>query len=248
MGSQNYIIELKNRMEFSQSANSWLGLHMEYVPDHLVDPSILEILDEEGEQVLGERDQDGFMANFARAFFTPEEDGTYYVAVGGGNEYRVGLGHYTLSLRVDDHADDYSPDPDVALRPGDSITARIDSDVAPDHPGLNPWDWAVTQSGVSIPVFGVESLDDRDVFRLEISEEGAYRVAVSDGPAGVGIWSLFDDNQNLFIGRDTAPVEEFVHTYAPGTYHVEIGTPYESEGNAGTYTVSLARVTDDTSA
>ena len=187
---------------------------MEYVPDHLVDPSILEILDEEGERVLGERDQGGFMGNFARAFFTPEEDGTHYLAIGAGPQDRGATGHYTLSVRVDDHADDYSPDPDVALRPGDSITARIDSDVAPDHPGLNPWDWAVTDGGVSIPIFGVESLDDRDVFRLEISEEGAYRVAVSDGPAGVGIWSLFDDNQNLFIGRDTAPVEEFVHTYA----------------------------------
>ncbi len=248
VGGQNYILELKNRMEFSQSANSWLGLHMEYVPGHLVDPSILEILDEEGERVLGERDQGGFMGNFARAFFIPEEDGTYYVAVGGGNEYRVGLGHYTLSVRVDDHADDYRPDPDVALRPGDSITARIDSDVAPDHPGLNPWDWAVTEGGVSIPVFGVESLDDRDVFRLEISEEGEYRVAVSDGPAGVSIWSLFDDEQGLFIGRDTTPVEEIVHTFLPGAYHVEIGTPYESEGNAGSYTVSLSQVAEDQSA
>ena len=247
-GGQNYILELKNRMEFSQSANSWLGIHMEYVPDHLVDPSILEILDEEGDQALGERDQGGFMGNFARAFFTPEEDGTHYVAVGAGAQNRAGTGHYTLSVRVDDHADDHRPDPNVALRPEDSIIARIDSDVAPDHPDLNLWDWAVTDGGVSVPIFGVESLDDRDVFRLEISEEGTYRVTVSDGPAGVGIWSLFDDNQNLFIGRDTLPVEEFVHTYAPGTYQVEIGTPYESEGAAGTYTVSLARVTDDTSA
>ena len=245
VGGQNYIIELKNRMEFSQSANSWLGLHMEYVPDHLVDPSILEILDEEGEQVLGERDQGGFMGNFARAFFTPEEDGTHYLAIGAGAQDRGATGHYTLSVRVDDHADDYGPDPDVALRPGDSITARIDSDVAPDHPGLNLWDWAVTDGGVSVPIFGVESLDDRDVFRLEISEEGAYRVAVSDGPAGVGIWSLFDDNQNLFIGRDTAPVEEFVHTFPPGDYYLEIGTPYESEGSAGAYTVSLNQVAED---
>ena len=248
VGGQNYILELKNRMEFSQSANSWLGLHMEYVPDHLVDPSILEILDEEGEQVLGERDQGGFMGNFARAFFTPEEDGTHYLAIGAGAQDRGATGYYTLSVRVDDHADDHRPDPDVALRPGDSITARIDSDVAPDHPGLNPWDWAVTEGGVSVPIFGVESLDDRDVFRLEISEEGAYRVTVSDGPAGVGVWSLFDDNQNLFIGRDTAPVEEFVHTYLPGAYYLEIGTPYESEGSAGAYAVSLSRVAEDQSA
>ena len=228
-GGQQYILELKNKMEFKEADNSWLGVNISYVPGHLVDPSIPEIVDEEGERVLGEHDQGGFIGNFARAFFTPEEDGTYYVAVGAGAEYRVGTGFYTLSVRVDDHADDYKPNPDVVLRPGDAITARIDSDVAPDHPGLNQWDWAVTEGGESEPVFGLETLDDRDVFRLEISEEGAYRVAVSDGPACVGTWSIFHDG-GLIAGRDTLPVGEFVHTYAPGTYQVEIGTPYESGG------------------
>ncbi len=243
-GGENYIIELKNMMEFNEASNTWFGGHLNYVPGHLVDPSILEILDGRGERVLGEHDQGGFMGNFARAFFVPEEDGTYYIAVGAGAQDRGGAGYYTLSLRVDDHADDHRPDPDVALRPGDSITARIDSDVASDHPGLNPWDWAVTDGGVSVPVFGVESLDDRDVFRLEIAEEGTYLVAVSDGPAGVGIWGIFDD-YNLLTIRDALPAEEFVHTYIPGTYYVEIGTPYESEGNAGSFTVSVSQVAED---
>ena len=91
-------------------------------------------------QVLGEHDQGGFTANFARAFFTPEEDGTYLVAVGAGAQDRTAHGFYTLSVRGDDHADDYGTDLGVVLRPGEYLTARIDSDVAPDGPGLTPWD------------------------------------------------------------------------------------------------------------
>ena len=95
----------------------------------------------------GEHDQGGFLGNFARAFFTPEEDGTYYIAVGAGAEYRGGTGFYTLSVRVDDHPDDYGANPGVVIRPGESIAAVMDSDVSPDDPGLNRWDWAVSDDG-----------------------------------------------------------------------------------------------------
>ena len=46
------------------------------------------------------------------------------------------------SVRVDDHADDFKTDRGIVLRPGESLTARIDSDVASYHPGLNSGDWA----------------------------------------------------------------------------------------------------------
>ena len=247
-GGENYIIELKNMMEFIEddTGNTWLGFHLSYVEGHLIDPSILEVVDHEGEQVLGEHDQGGFMGNFARAFFTPENDGTYYIAVGAGEEYRIGTGFYALSVRVDDHPDDYGLNPGVVLQPGDSITAAIDSDVAPDDPGLNQWDWAIA-GDESVPVFGVESLDDRDVFRLEISEEGTYEVSVSDGPTGVGIWSVFNDRFGLHADHPrSGPVESIVCDFEPGTYHVEVGTPHQSVGNTGSYTVSLDEVADDT--
>ena len=247
-GGENYIIELKNTMEFIEddTGNTWLGFHLNYVDGHLIDPSILEVVDDQGEQVLGEHDQGGFMGNFARAFFTPENDGTYYIAVGAGNNDRGGTGFYALSVRVDDHPDDYGLNPGVVLQPGDSITAAIDSDVAPDDPGLNQWDWAVA-GDESVPVFGVESLDDRDVFRLEISEEGTYEVSVSDGPAGVGIWSVFNDRFGLHADHPrSGPVESIVCDFEPGTYHVEVGTPHQSVGNTGSYTVSLDEVADDT--
>ena len=234
---EHYIIELRNQMEFAEGANTWFGGHLNYVDGHLIDPSILEVVDEDGEQVLGEQDKGGFMANFARAFFTPDEDGTYYFAVGGGDEFRSGLGFYELSVRVDDHADDYGTEPGVVLLPGKSISARIDSDVPPNHPGLKPWHWVIDDP--SIPVFGLESLDDRDVFEFRISEEGTYKVLVSDGPSGVGIWNIWNGTNGVFKQFESGPVESAVLSYSPGTYYVEVGNVYESKGNTGSYTVSL---------
>ena len=234
---ENYIIELRNQMEFHEGTNTWIGGHLNFVDGHLIDPSILEVVDEDGEQVLGEQDEGGFMANFARAFFTPDEDGTYYFAVGGGDEFRSGLGFYELSVRVDDHADDYGTEPGVVLLPGKSISARIDSDVPPNHPGLKPWHWVIDDP--SIPVFGLESLDDRDVFEFRISEEGTYKVLVSDGPSGVGIWNIWNGTNGVFEHFESGPVESAVLSYSPGTYYVEVGNVYESKGNTGSYTVSL---------
>ena len=234
---EHYIIELRNQMEFAEGANTWFGGHLNYVDGHLIDPSILEVVDEDGEQVLGEQDKGGFMANFARAFFTPDEDGTYYFAVGGGDEFRSGLGFYELSVRVDDHADDYGTEPGVVLLPGKSISARIDSDVPPNHPGLKPWHWVIDDP--SIPIFGLESLDDRDVFEFRISEEGTYKVLVSDGPSGVGIWNIWNGTNGVFEHFESGPVESAVLSYSPGTYYVEVGNVYESKGNTGSYTVSL---------
>ena len=234
---ENYIIELKNQMEFHEGTNTWIGGHLDYVDGHLIDPSILEVVDEDGEQVLGEQDEGGFMANFARAFFTPDEDGTYYFAVGGGDEFRSGLGFYEVSVRVDDHADDYGTEPGVVLLPGKTISARIDSDVPPNHPGLKPWHWVIDDP--SIPVFGLESLDDRDVFEFRISEEGTYKVLVSDGPSGVGIWNIWNGTNGVFEHFESGPVESAVLSYSPGTYYVEVGNVYESKGNTGSYTVSL---------
>ena len=237
-----YIIELKGTMVFNEEGGP------QFVPGHLVDPSILEVVDGEGEQVLGEHDRGGFTANFARAFFTPEEDGTYFIAVGAGAQGRTLLGFYTLSVRSDDHADDYRSDPSVVLRPGESLSALIDSDVAPDDPGLNPWDWdgfAKSSNGELRPRRGIEMLDDRDVFRIEIAYESLYRLEVTGGPPGVGVWWVWDEKGNLHGYAETAPETLFMDRYPSGTYYVEIGTPYESDGNTGPYTFSLLEEPDD---
>ena len=246
-GDENYIIELKSKMEFTESdeGDHLLGGYFDYVENKLIDPSILEIVDEQGEQVLSEHDGGGFMGNFARAFFVPDEDGTYYIAVGNGSQDPGGTGFYTLSIRADDYPDDYGANPGTMLRPGESVTGVIDSDVSPDDPGLSEWDWA-TGDGVGVPTYGVESLDDRDVFALEISESGTYEISVSDGPTGVGIWGVL--NSHSWVHSDyprTVPAESVVCEFEPGTYYVEVGTPYLSVGNTGSYTVTLDEVADD---
>ncbi len=242
-GGENYIIEVKNRWYVSETDSGGPGWAFLYVPGHLIDPSILEIVDREGNQVLGERDWGGFTGLFARAFFTPNEDGTYYVAIGAGAQDRGGLGHYTISVRVDDHADDHRPSPEVPpIQPGGSVTATIDSDVAPDDPGLNPWDWWEAPHGNAVPIRGDESPDDRDVIRMEISQAGTYRVSVSDGPGGVGVWSIMDTSGNGSYVQDDVPVPFIEFQADPGIHLAEIGTPYRSEGNTGSYTVTLEAV------
>ena len=244
-GGKPYIIEAKPAYTFGDDGDVSL------VPGYIVDVSILGIRDGGGATLLGEHDQGGFTLNAARAFFVPPADGTYSIGVGAGAQDRTALGHYTVSVRLDDHPDDYQTPPSVVLRPGESIEAVINSDVAPDDERLPAWAWSpVGWSDIprqQRPRTGIESLDDRDVFRFEIAIEGIYRLHVEnelievavehDGPAG--IWEVDDDMGNLYFYPPDGPAASFVYWYGPGTYYVEIGTAYESSGNTLGYTVSL---------
>ena len=242
VGGEQYIIELKSKMNIQVSDDKdGVGFITPYDPNYLIDPSIQEIVDESGEQVMGEQSRGGFLPNFARAFFTPDSDGTYYIAVGAGKELPPGLGLYTLSVRVDDHADDFNTNPDVIMLPGQSITARIDSDVEPDHPGLKPWHWWDAEE-TGHPVYGLESLDDLDVFAFQIFDEGKYVAFVSDGPESVGIWHISPEIGNPAFHVEGTPEESVIQYLYPGEYRVAVGTPYLSSGNTGEYTLVLAHV------
>ena len=234
---ESFIIEVESRMEFLPDGGT------QYVDNHLIDPSILEIVNEAGDQVLREQDRGGFIFNWAQAYFTPDEDGTYYIAVGSGAQYRIGTGHYTISVRQDDHADDSHTHPDVVIRPGESITARINSDVAPgDSTNPNTWAWAETEGGNAVPRWGLESADDKDVFRFEITDAGAYRIEMLDGPEGVGFWAIWRNHGTGENLSREAPVVAFVDRFEAGTHYFAVGTPYQSVGNTGEYTASLTEV------
>ena len=243
-GGEDYFIELVSALDLAGPGPE-AHFFIQYVENKLIDPSILEIVNEEGEQVMGEHDQGGFINNWARAHFTSERDGTYYIAVGAGSNDRGGLGFYTLSVRADDYADDYKTARDVTLHPGESITACIDSDVSPDDPGINAWDWWETQEGHARPLYGLESLDDRDFFKFEIAEEGTYELSVTAAPEPVGIWATYLENGHDRHHSEPDPVPSLVDQYEPGTYFVEIGTPWQSAGNTGLYTVNLFRIQKD---
>ena len=246
VAGEDYFIELRSTMDLRGNTQVE-PFSTQYVDNHLVDPSILEIVNEQGDQMMGEVDQGGFINNWARAHFTPQEDGTYYIAIGSGAQARGYTGFYTLSVRADDYADDFKTVREVTLHPSESITACIDSDVSHDDPGLNPWDWWHTGSdGVyAYPIHGLESLDDLDFFRFVIEEEGTYEISVNEGPESVGIWATYHENGNLIYHERELPVQSVVDHYEPGTYVVQIGTPYQSAGNTGEYTLSLTQVEDE---
>ena len=230
-----YIIEVKHPLRYVDPDVPTDETQPRQIPGYLVDPSILEIYDGQDldVQVLGEHDQGGFALNWARAFFTPAASGTYRIAVGAGAQDRSALGGYTISIRIDDHADDFRTDPNIVLRPDESITASIDSDVGLEDLGLNESYWGVR---------GIEMLDDRDVIRFEISDEGTYQLDVTNQPTGVGIRYVWDHKGNLFarsLDNNDQPVASAQYEYEPGAYYVEIGTPFESEGNTGQYTLTL---------
>ena len=245
---QNYIIELKPTIAITRHEIDSSGGHPSFVPGHLIDPSILEIRDQDQIQLMGQHNQGGFVANSVRAFFTPEDDGTHYIAVGAGELDRAATGFYTISIRADDHADDFRTEPNIIVRPEHSITALIDSDVAPDDPRLNAWDWI---SSIRVgndnprPHQGVEILDDRDVFRIEFPETGWYQLQISDAPTGVGIWHIWHHDGNLHTYTTAGPVVSLTDHFFRGTLYVEVGTPYESEGNTGAYTLSLMPIEPD---
>ncbi len=249
-GGESYVIEVKRPMTFSFIDEIGVGGNAQLVPGNIVDPSIIEVTDDGGNQILGEHDRGGFSLNFARAVFTPEDDGTYFINVNAGPQDRSAKGCYTISVRADDHADDFKTNPDVVLHPGETLAAVIDSDVAPDDPGLNFWDWKITPplrpghdtDGVVRPRRGIESLDDRDVFRYVIEDAGMYEITVSNQPEGVGIWYVWDELGNLWYGTLEGPEESIEEHHDTGTYYVVVGTPYESEGNTGAYNISLEAV------
>ena len=235
-GGQDYIIEVESRMELLGDGGT------PYVEDKLIDPSILEIVDEEGAQVLGEQDNGGFIYLWARGYFTPRTDGQYYVAVGSGNQLRGGLGHYTISVRQDDHADDSHTNAEVTLRPGQQITGRINSDIPPTNVDPHAWAWAETTQGNAVPRWGLESADDKDVIRFEIAEAGEYLLAITEGPTEVGLWAIFLEQGGGFQLSWEAPVRSHTEHLQPGTHYVGIGTPYRSVGSTGAYTLALAKV------
>ncbi len=237
-GGQQYIIEVESRMEISE------GRGTPYVDNYLVDPSILEIVNQEGEQVMGEQDNGGFIWNWSRGYFTPDDDGTYYIAVGSGAQARGYFGHYTISVRQDDHADDSRTHPDVVLHPGESVTAVINSDIGPDDANPHAWAWGETSRGNAVPRWGIESADDKDVFRFEIAEAGTYRIEMIDGPDDVGLWAIWYGNGGGDYLSYEGPVQSFVADFESGVHYFAVGTRVQSVGNNGPYTVSLTAVED----
>ena len=68
-----------------------------------------------------------------------------------------------------------------------------------------------------------------------------------NGPAGVGLWAIWHGNGVGDYLSYEAPVQSFVADFEPGTHYIGVGTPYQSVGNNGPYTVALTAVQDPVS-
>ena len=64
----------------------------------LSDPYLRGIHDADGEYIDGTYDDNGGSGRNSRVYYTPDEDGTYYVAAGAGPGSYRSLGNYTLSV------------------------------------------------------------------------------------------------------------------------------------------------------
>ena len=68
---------------------------------------------------------------------------------------------------------------------------------------------------------------------------------MTDAPESVGIWATWLAEGNIGHEAETDPVPSVVDHYEPGSYFVEVGTPWQSAGNTGLYTVSLIQVQEE---
>ena len=188
----------------------------------LWDPYLRGVHDANGVLIAGTTDDDGGPGNYnSRVTFTPDEDGTYYVAAGARWEDQQ-TGTYTLSVRevVDDFEAGIGTSGTVEV--GGSATGEI------DVPGDRDWFAVTLESGRS--------------YRIDL--EGSWTGAGT-------IWSPYlrgiHDADGDLISRTTDDASgtgwNSRLTFTPlvdGTYYVAAGARHDL---TGTYTLSVTDVT-----
>ena len=189
-------------------------------------PYLNGIHDADGNRIANTTDNNSGTGSNSRVYFTPDEDGTYYVAADG---YRIKKGTYTLS--VTDVTDDYAdyaaePDPDTTgtVTVGGSATGEI-------HYG-----------------------GDEDWFAVELEAGATYRFDLKGSRTDDGtltdpyLRGIHDAVGNEIPGTQNDDSGEHTNSrvdYTPdedGTYYVAAGA-YTSR--TGTYTLSVIKVSDD---
>ena len=196
----------------------------------LIDPFLRGIHDSEGNLLASTRDDDDGVGLNSRVYFTPEADGTYYVAAGGSVD---GTGTYRLSVTglVDDYAADTNTTGTVAV--GNSATGELQ--------GSDDRDWfAVT-------------LEAGTTYRIDL--EGSW---TGQGTLGDPfLRGIHDSDGNLVAGTTdddggvTLNSRVDFTPEADGTYYIAAGAymymPRSGEymNRAGTYRLAVAELTDD---
>ena len=190
----------------------------------LGDPFLWGIYDSEGNRIGGTTDDDDGLFYNSRIFFTPQENGTYYVSAGGSTVFHTGT--YTLSVSTSSAADA------VADGTGTTGTVAVDGSVTGE----------------------IDRAGDREWFAVTLEAGTAYRIDLEGSPSDAGTLSdpylrgIYDSDGNLIGGTTDdnagAGLNSWV-TFTPregGTYYVS------ASGNGvhtGTYTLSVSELPSD---
>ena len=189
------------------------------------EPYLFGVHDANGNYIANTTDQGSGEGTNSRVFFTPQEDGTYYVAA---RAFGDGEGTYTLSVTdaTDSGLDDFTADT------GTSGTVAMDGSATGE----------------------IDYAHDRDWFAVELEAGRIYRIDLKGSEAGDGtlenpyLRGIFDANGNLLPGttNDNAGVgynsRVFFTAEDAGAYYVAAGDYYNRRG---TYTLSIKDVTTD---
>ena len=206
----------------------------------LQDPFIRGIHDANGRLIADTTDYASGPYSNSEVLFTPDEDGTYYIAAGntmsGIRDQDVGT--YTLQVSIDDFRDD--TDTTGAVEVGGSVTGEIEAQ------GDQDWFAVALEAGKTyqIDMEGSET----DGGTLENPFLGAMRDA--DG----NYLRLASGSQNIFTSdRDSGEGLNSRVTFTPdedGTYYLVAasgGYPPASDSHGrslGTYTLSVDELVD----
>ena len=198
----------------------------------LDDPYLRGIHDSNGDLIPGTENNSGGPALDSRVYFTPDADGTYYLATSADlNFFPPRTGTYRLSVTqiVDDRTAGTDTSGSVAV--GGSVTGEI------ELPGDRDW-FAVT-------------LEAGTTYRIELEGEETDGGTLVDPK----LYSVYDSNGNRIVGaRDDNSGEGlnsrlFFMPDADGTYYIAAdGVEYYGI-DIGTYTLSVTEsAADDYSA
>ena len=193
----------------------------------LDDPLLRGVYDADGDLIAGTRNDDSGEGTNSRAFFTPQEDGTYYVAARAFEDVE---GTYTLSVTdvTDTFSDDYSATTGSTsglVSVGNSTTGEIDYGYDLDWFRVN----LLAGKTYEIDLEGSHSEGGtlRDPFLRGVYDENGVRFS----------GTIDDDGGDVFLNSHV----EFT-AQADGTYYVAAGAYGD---DTGTYTLSVTEVPDD---
>ena len=211
----------------------------------LDDPYISGVHDSDGTEVIGTSNYDGGTVDNSRIYFTPDEDGTYYVAAGGTGTDK---GTYTLEVAEPAGDDDYPADTSTTGRitivsvstfhSGGSVTETFRGSATGEIDFAGDRDW------FAVTLERVESADPVDTFFGSGTAFRSYAIEIhepsgdQDALANPRLYGLYDANGILLPDTSTEGSGAGFTPPEGGLYFVSVGSG-DSAGT-GTYVVAVS--------